>query len=241
MSKNIIIRKRETKTTAGDETTVGDETGDDKAEWLAFMAHIPHSEVETIEQELQEYKYIIGLETSEYEHYHFYVKMTEKQYYNFAMRIFRNKYQLRGRATKGCPRQYGKEKNIKDHEKMARYTCKDKNVRSNMTKEEIDEVLGMKLEEVKNTKKKSKYEKMIAFVEKDLNRLWDTRDNMGTREIKISIIDFMRDEKMILRKTTIDSYYYYFRTETQYQDWKSTSTSIYETLYNDHQREYNYA
>ncbi len=69
MSNNIIIRKRETKTTAGDETT--DETGDDKTEWLAFMAHIAHSEVETIQQELHEYKYIIGLETSEYEHYHF--------------------------------------------------------------------------------------------------------------------------------------------------------------------------
>ena len=96
MSKNIIIRKRETKTTAGDETTVGDETGDDKTEWLAFMAHIAHSEVETIQQELQEYKYIIGLETSEYEHYHFYVKMSIKQYSAFAQRIFRKKYNHTG-------------------------------------------------------------------------------------------------------------------------------------------------
>ena len=200
--------------------------------------------VETIEQELQEYKYIIGLETSEYEHYHFYVKMTEKQYYNFAMKIFRNKYKLRGRATKGCPRQYGKEKNIKNHEKMARYTCKDKNVRSNMTKEEIDEVLGMKLEEVKNTKKASKYEKMKEYVEQLISHdgYENTRDDiMASETIKVAIISFMRENKMHIRKSTIESYYYYFRTNTDNDKWNLSSLEIYEQIYNCHSQKYQYA
>ncbi len=164
--------------------------------------------------------------------------MTEKQYYNFAMKIFRNKYKLRGRATKGCPRQYGKEKNIRNNEKCARYTCKDQNVRSNMTKEEIDEVLGMDLEEVKNTKKRSKYEKMLEYVEQEISHdgYEDTHnDEMASGTIKISIINFMRENKMHIRKSKIESYYYYFRANTQIHKWGLTSLQIYEQLYNCYQ------
>lgn len=246
MYKNIIIRKEgdETKDeTSGGETK--DETGDDGSEWLAFMAHIAHSEIETIQQELHEYKYIIGLETSEYEHYHFYVNMTVKQYSAFAQRIFRKKYQLQGRATKGKPRQYGREHNIKSHEKISRYTCKDQNVRSNMTKEEIDEVLGMKLEEVKNTKKRNKYEKMLEYVEQQISHdgYEDTHnDEMASGTIKISIINFMRENKMHIRKSTIESYYYYFRANTLIHKWGLTSLQIYEQLYNVYQAHpYQYA
>lgn len=240
MSKNIIIRKRETKTTAGDETK--DETsGDDKREWLAFMAHIPHSESETIEQELCNHKYIIGLETSEYEHYHFYVKMTVKEYSALAQRIFRKKYKLQGRATKGCPRQYGRMHNIKSQEKIAQYTCKDKNVRSNMTKEEIDEVLGMDLEEVKNTKKKSKYEQMEVYVTDKLNNWhknkdWEIGNNHSTRTIKIIIIMYMRDNKIMLRRSTIDTYYYYFIANSSNENYQEDAVEIYEQIYNNYER-----
>lgn len=236
MSKNIIIQQDDSETTV-------ETSGDDNTEWLAFMAHIAHSEVETIEQELQCYKYIIGLETSEYEHMHFYVNMSIKQYSAFAQRIFRKKYNLLGRATKGCPRQYGREHNIKSQEKIARYTCKDQNVRSNMTKEEIDEVLGMKLEEVKNTKKKSKYDEMMVSVEKALEQPAYVEEYEGrrTRVVKIAIIQFMREQKMVLRKTTIDSYYYYFRCNAKNEHFQSSSEQIYEQIYNDFEQEYNYA
>ena len=45
----------------------------------------------------------------------------------------------RGRALKGVPRQYGKENKIRDIQKVARYTCKDKNVETNIPEEELDE------------------------------------------------------------------------------------------------------
>ena len=208
------------------------------------MAHIAHSEAETIEQELKTFKYIIGLETSEYEHYHFYVKMTVKQYSAFAQRIFRIKYKLLGRATKGCPRQYGREHNIKSQEKMARYTCKDKNIRTNMTKEEIDEVLGMDLEEVKNTKKRSKYDKMLEYVAEKVshNGYDDTRDDfIATETVKVAVIGFMRQENMHLRKSTIESYYYYFRANTDNPKWGLSDIEIYEQIYNCYSQKYNYA
>ena len=234
MSKNIIIRQDDSETTV-------ETSGDDKTEWLAFMAHIVHSEVETIEQELQCYKYIIGLETSEYEHYHFYVKMTIKQYSAFAQRIFRNKYKLRGRATKGCPRQYGREHNIRSPEKIARYTCKDKNVRSNMSKEQIDEVLGMDLEEVKNTKKTSKYDEMEKFVTKKLNNWhtnndWEIGNNHSTRTIKIIIIMYMKENKIMLRRSTIDTYYYYFIANSSEERYQEDAIEIYEQIYNNYER-----
>jgi hypothetical protein len=197
--------------------TEQDEDAEGNMEWMAFMCHLAHSHIDTIQDELSKFKYIIGLEKTDYEHYHFYVKMTEKDYYNFAMRVFRKKYKLRGRATKGAPRQYGKEKNIKSHEKIARYTCKDKNVRSNMTKQEIDEVLGMKLEDVKNTKNKCKYHEMLEYVETQLltgngySEPFEKGQELETRLVKIEIINYMKTQKMILRRTTIDSYYYYFR------------------------------
>jgi hypothetical protein len=225
--------------------TTKETSGDDKTEWLAFMAHIAHSEVETMEQELLNYKYIIGLETSEYEHMHFFVKMTIKQYSAFAQRIFRKKYKLLGRATKGCPRQYGREHNIKSQEKMARYTCKDQNVRSNMTKAQIDEVLGMKIEEVKNTKNRNKYEKMLEYVEEKLkhNGYHDTHnDPVANEQVKIAIIGFIRENTMHVRKATIENYYYYFRMNTKIQHYGLTDTQIYEQIYNIYQAHpYQYA
>lgn len=248
MSKNIIIRYAEGDETKdetrrrGDETTKGDETGDDKTEWLAFMAHIAHSEVETIQQELQQYKYIIGLETSEYEHYHFYVKMSVKQYSAFAQRIFRKKYALQGRATKGCPRQYGRTHDIKSQQKMATYTCKDKNVRSNMTESEIEEVLGMKLEEVKNTKKKSKYDEMEQYVTKKLNNWhirkdWEvSKTSFSTRTVKIIIIMYMKENKIMLRRSTIETYYYYFIANSSNENYQEDACEIYDQIYNKFER-----
>lgn len=245
MSKNIIIRKRETKTkteTSGETKTTVETSEDDNSEWMAFMGHIAHSEVETIEQELKDYKYIIGLETVDYEHLHFYVKMTVKQYSAFAQRIFRKKYTLQGRATKGTPRQYGRMHNIKSHEKMARYTCKDQNVKTNLTSEELKAVLGMNLEEVKNTKKKSKYEEMEKYVTGKLdnwhiNKDWEVSStSYSTRTIKTIIIMYMKENKMMLRRSTIDTYYYYFIANSSNEKYQEDAVEIYDQIYNNYER-----
>ena len=67
--------------------------------WTAFMAHIPHADADVIRQDLErlETKYIMGLEVSSYEHIHFLVLMTNKEYAGMAKRVFIDKYKLKGR------------------------------------------------------------------------------------------------------------------------------------------------
>ncbi len=117
--------------------------------YIAFMAHIPHSEISFIENDLLEQQevitYLIGLETSTTvgEHMHFLCCVNcETWYHKWSKRIFKDKYKLKGKAYKidgnGYPRQYGKLKEIKDLEKMGSYTVKDGNIKTNMPQNEID-------------------------------------------------------------------------------------------------------
>lgn len=121
---------------------------DEDHKFLAFMAVIPHSEIDYIEDVLQEYNtvtnYLISLETTPTahldnsgQHMHFLVDMSPKDYATFADRLFRKKYHLRGQAKKGLPRQYGKLREIHDLEKMGAYTVKDGNIRTNMSDQTI--------------------------------------------------------------------------------------------------------
>lgn len=116
--------------------------------YIAFMAVIPHSYADYLEQTLQEYdsvtQYIIGLETSTKthqdnsgQHFHFFTDMSSKHYHTFSDRVFKKKFHLRGQARKGLPRQYGKIKDIHDLDKMAAYTVKDGNIRTNMNENTI--------------------------------------------------------------------------------------------------------
>ena len=143
---------------------------DDIVKWQVFMAHINHSEKDYLMEQLTPFKYLFGLEDAGYEHIHFLVEMSDKDYHSFSKRVFKDKYQLRGRATKGAPRQYGKEKKIRDIQKVARYTCKDKNVITNIDEAELEDILGQKLEECENTKSESmdNIKKCCQFVEKKI-------------------------------------------------------------------------
>lgn len=123
---------------------------------FGFMAHIPHEHIDYVENTLLEYPevttYLIGMEQTDYEHMHFVVHATKDTWYrNFSKRVFIDKFKLRGKATKGKPRQYGKIGKIKDQYKLKCYTVKDKNVRTNMPQNEIDEY-------VENSRKKVELE-----------------------------------------------------------------------------------
>lgn len=118
--------------------------------YIAFMAAIKHTNVDYVVDTLQEYNigtYIIGLENAEGvhsetegEHFHFLVEMSPEDYHKFAKRVFIDKFKLRGRATKGKPRQYGKLTKIDNLEKMKAYTVKDSNVRTNLNDEQLEKV-----------------------------------------------------------------------------------------------------
>jgi len=225
---------------------------EDIVKWQVFMAHINHSEKMYLMEQLTTFKYLFGMEYSGYEHFHFLVEMSDKEYHSFSKRVFKDKYQLRGRATKGAPRQYGKERKIRDIQKVARYTCKDKNVETNMTEAELEDILGQKLEECENTKTESmdNIKKCCMFVENQIYGEHLVKDKGGQqeldeglqncvildklpsiKEIKIQIILWMRREKMNIRKTTIETYYLYIVAQSEHL--KRDELHIYNYLYED--------
>jgi hypothetical protein len=214
-------------------------------EWMAFMAHIPHADADEIRQDLErlETKYILGLEVSSYEHIHFLVLMTEREYTNIRKRLFIDKYKLRGRAEKGKPREYGKEKEIRDLEKYTKYCLKDQKYLTNMTKDEIEEIIKMKIDDVKNTKSKNANsetlkDELIKYVEANMGNHSDYNPtHFGSekwhayhRLLKIKIVDFMRIKELSIRKSTIDMYFYHILAYSQNQ-LKMSSADIIDSLY----------
>lgn len=118
--------------------------------WMAFMCALKHEHADYLENMLNEYDigyYIMGLEKcsthkhSNGEHFHFLVQMSLKQYNTFAKRAFIDKFKLHGRARDGVPRQYGKVKQIENLFKMAAYTVKDGNYRTNCPEEEMKTIV----------------------------------------------------------------------------------------------------
>lgn len=114
------------------------------AKWIACMAHIPHSERDYIKKYIENRytDYIIAYEISTKvgEHIHFMLWSEDKKDYpRLVQNVFKNKYGLRGRATKGLCRQYGKVNEIEKLEKMMAYTVKDKNVDYKVGKHLLEE------------------------------------------------------------------------------------------------------
>lgn len=114
--------------------------------WIACMAHIKHTERTYIKGYIDNRftDYIIAYETSPKvgEHIHFILWAENPQdYHKLCQNVFKQKYNLRGRATKNSCRQYGKVKKIEDIDKMMSYTVKDKNcdykVGAHLTKDDI--------------------------------------------------------------------------------------------------------
>lgn len=120
-----------------------------------FYAHIPHSDINFIEQVISEYEdvttYLIGLELgtqTKVEHMHFIVESVGKGWYHkFSKRIFIDKYHLNGVPKtvngKAIPKEYGKVKKVRDWDKMHAYTVKDGNIRTNMSQSVIDKYVQM--------------------------------------------------------------------------------------------------
>ncbi len=119
----------------------------DSHEWMAFFACIEHKyfdEIVTIVQEYDTQGYIIAKEVSKTshkdtngEHIHFVVQMPPSDYKRLADRVFIKRFHLRGRASKGLSRQYGKVNNIENLERMKAYSIKDDNYETNLDHEEI--------------------------------------------------------------------------------------------------------
>lgn len=142
---------------------------------IAFFCFLPHTEVDYLETTLLEYhsltKYILSMETSlshqdfSGQHFHFFCDLSPQDYHNYGTRVFRKKYKLRGQAKPGLARQYGKVKEIHDLNRMAAYTLKDNNFRTNMEPCIIQNLLSLSFK--KQDKQKTE-EKIFIFLKDTL-------------------------------------------------------------------------
>lgn len=89
-------------------------------------------------------QYLIAHEISELSHeetdghhYHVIADMSVQKYHSFAKYLFKDKWNLNGRATKNRARQYGKIKIVRDWSKMFSYTMKDDNFITNFTARDL--------------------------------------------------------------------------------------------------------
>jgi hypothetical protein len=107
--------------------------------FVAFMAHIPLSQLETVETDIKKYtknKYLITAESKPYEHLHYYVEFSNNDYERYRDNILKRKYKLIGRATENQCRQYGKISQVRDKTRYMSYILKQKGpLVTNLTKD----------------------------------------------------------------------------------------------------------
>lgn len=207
--------------------------------WIAFMCHLPRKEFDYLYEELEKsnvQRAIISFEVSAKgtEHFHFLVQHQEgddKWYDNFRRRNFgaKSKYNLRGQPKKDLPRQYGKVQEIEELDKMASYTVKDEDFRViNISQEEIDDMLDNAFN--KSDKVNLLKDKMILFVEQKLIKGGLVK-HAGHEEIMLHIIRFCFENKIAVRRSLLDTYYYHFRQFTTKEELKYSPIYMYNALY----------
>ena len=160
--------------------------------YQAFMAVIKHEHREEVHQILLEYNigmYIISNEITKSahqetngEHIHFLVEMSAEDYHRFSKRVFIDKFKLRGRASKGKPRQYGKVSKIENIEKMKSYTLKEGDFISNLSEKELNELYEKsykKAEDLDDMEKLYEYLGKTKLYDIDKNDPTTIQDNFG--------------------------------------------------------------
>lgn len=134
-------------------------------EHYACVFHLPITEFDNLEKILLEYdvgEYLIGHEVSPFSHFHLVVQLPCKKQWNAFQKRVIERYDLRGKATKGKARQYGALKQIHDIEKLKAYTVKQKNVKTNMKAEDFKKYIEASYTSANN---RGFYEKVLEHLE----------------------------------------------------------------------------
>ena len=134
----------------------------------AFMVAVRLTELDYLEELLKKYigeqPYLICGEIAEGshketdgEHCHIWANTTDTIYHKYT-KVIKTKYKLRGRATAGKPRQYGKLNNIKSLEQLKIYMLKDQDeknsmVRTNMEPKNIETLKAKSFKKCENQEK----------------------------------------------------------------------------------------
>lgn len=156
-------------------------------DFIGFFCAATHDNLDYMETTLNSYdigEYLITAETAlnahiktNGEHFHFLVEMRLKDYHRFSKRVFKDKFNLKGRAADAIGRQYGRiKKDIRDLDKLKAYMCKEADkemMRTNMTEDMLDSYINDSF--VKDDKKTFQQELFVKLDELKLQE-WTTKE-----------------------------------------------------------------
>ena len=203
------------------ENTENAETSDtyieDVSKYKAWYASILHTHIDEVVKQLRKYKtvgyWIVSLEVCNRshkatygQHMHFLANMTDKDFNAFRDWLKRH-YDLAPKATEDTARQFGKVKTIENLARMAIYTVKDGNVRTNMP----EEVLRLLTKQsFKKIDKKDEMKMIYDYLDENASRCMnDLLFQNGIRHSKMQIIDIVLKNNLSpdLNAPTVDRIY----------------------------------
>lgn len=193
----------------------------DKLDYIAFMCAAHHVNYDYLEQTLLEYPiglYLMAAETTkdshketDGQHFHFLVQMSDADYHKYSKRCFKDKLKLRGQARDGNPRQYGRVKKIEDLTRMAAYTIKQGNIRTNMTEAQLN---SYKAVTFVAKEQMSFEEELYEYLEQNSISAHNGSKIVGYIQIAIQVMDFVRGykTKQYINRNKLDKYVRYYQT-----------------------------
>lgn len=155
--------------------------------------------------------YIIAFESSPRDHYHVVADMSISDYNSFIATYVGNKkkWNLRGRAPKGLPKQYGKVLGIKKPDKMVAYTLKQGAYVSNISQEILTPFADMAFIKDKSTADRELRDKCLDHLE----QLPPIKNDI---HLKRHIIKWMLTNNIFIRnKNSLECYFRHIRQFSQ--------------------------
>lgn len=211
-----------------------------KDKLIAFMFHDnteDYIQIEDVKDMLSEYSstgnYIIALENEPYRHFHICVEMDTNDYNAFVKKHLKDRLKLRGRASNGQPRQYGRVLGIKKPDKMIAYTLKQGVYQSNIPDDQLKDYKAMSYVKDTGDNDREIRDKMRDFLDKTYYK--DQFKEVKDEALKKAIIHFLLKEKIRIRTSSqIDGYFKYMRQFSNH-DYirKNCEIYFYELLYNN--------
>lgn len=144
----------------------------------AFMVAVKLTEMDYLEELLKKYigeqPYLMcgeiaegSHEETDGEHIHIWTNTTDTIYHKYT-KVVKTKYNLRGRATAGKPRQYGKINNIKSLEKLQVYMLKDQDKKNSMVRTNMEpkNIETLKAKSFKKCENREKWDKLHTIAHK---------------------------------------------------------------------------
>lgn len=191
---------------------------------IAFMIHKGDNQISSdiILEKLKEYDigdYIIAQENKPYTHWHIYIQMDIKDYNAFVAKTLRKEWKLRGRATGGAPKQYGRVQGIKKPDKMIAYTIKQGIYISSYSEEHLQPFKDMAFTKDRATNDRDFKKKVLEDLDKQFTEmLLDSEFKFTDKYLLKTIIKYHLNNKIDIRtKSYLDGILRYVR---QYSSFK---------------------